>query len=753
MTQSRQLAAIMFTDIQGYTAMMQHDEGLAMKARERHRKIFNQTTEKFNGSIRQYFGDGTLSTFNSAIDAVHCAMEMQVEFQKEPVIPVRIGVHLGDVVIKEDEIIGDGVNVASRIESLAVAGSVFISDKVYDEIKNQSGIEATSLKTFEFKNVDKPIEVFAISNKGMIIPSVDEISGKTRERPAKSKFSKIRNLIIALLLIVIAYFIVQNYILTASPGEEKKSIAVLPFTNMTNDPEQEYFSDGITEDILTHLSRVADLRVISRTSVMQYKNTTKTIPEIGRELRVSHVLEGSVRKYGDQVRITAQLINAETDEHIWADAYDREVTKIFDIQSEVATEILKVLKTKLTVDEQKNLRKSITSEITAYDYYLRGMEALEEGETQVEFHSAARFFEQALEEDPNLASAYVGLAWVQVATREYSGSGSNWADSALALNQIALSLDPDLDEANFLLGIYYFWMERYPEARKQFERVLELNPNHEHAMIQLGETLLIDLEIDEGLDLIIEGWLRHMNHKDPDLYMKLGQIYTEIREYETAKKYFNKVLYLKSNYISAYYMLIEIAYLEYNWQEALSYAQKAVEIERNIFSLDRLAWAYLLLKDYQSAAERWRELGELQADFEDPYFAVAYKHRLGYALLQSGHKEEGMKLIEEQKETSRYIIENQVKKSFAGEAYDLAGIYSFLGNEEEALKWAKTAEKNGFLPVSLIDRDPLFDNLKKNAEFNKLIEDKRKAEEQLPPKLIKAKKKIREMEEKGILTL
>ena len=186
MSKTRQLTAIMFTDIQGYTAMMQHDEQAATKIRERHREIFNYTTGKYHGNIIQYFGDGTLSTFKSAIDAVQCAMEMQLAFQKAPVVPVRIGIHIGDIVITEEEIIGDSVNVASRIESLAVPGSVFISDKVYDEIKNQSSIETKSLQTFELKNVEKPIEVFAISNKGLIIPNASDVKGKTEGPPVKA---------------------------------------------------------------------------------------------------------------------------------------------------------------------------------------------------------------------------------------------------------------------------------------------------------------------------------------------------------------------------------------------------------------------------------------------------------------------------------------------------------------------------------------------------------------------------------------
>ncbi len=372
---TRLLAAIMFTDMVGYTALMQEDEHKAKSNRDRHRKTLQESISMHQGKILQYFGDGTLSTFTSAIDAVKCAMEMQIAFQKEPVIPVRIGIHLGDIVITDDEIIGDGVNVASRIESLAVAGSVFISDKVYDEIKNHSSIETQSLKTFEFKNVDKPIEVFAVSNRGLVVPKLEEISGKTKVQ--RNKPSWILYSVIGLLAIIAGYYIFNHISKTGTEkGNLEKSIAVLPFVNMTNDPEQEYFSDGITEDILTLLSKVADLRVVSRTSTLQYKNTTKTIPQIGKELGVSTVLEGSVRKSANQVRITAQLIDAKTDEHIWAETYDREISKIFDIQTEVARKILLVLKAKLTSREEKRLDKPITSEITAYDYYLRGTESL-----------------------------------------------------------------------------------------------------------------------------------------------------------------------------------------------------------------------------------------------------------------------------------------------------------------------------------------------------------------------------------------
>ena len=408
MSQTRKLAAIMFTDIQGYTAMMQQDEEQAIKIRERHRDIFDSTTQKYQGKVLQYYGDGTLSIFNSAIDAVKCGIEMQLAYQLVPKIPVRVGIHTGDIIFSEEEIIGDGVNVASRIESLAVAGSVFISDKVYDEIKNQKSIQTQTIGTFELKNVERPVNVFVISNEGLVVPKTRETKQMTGTFWAEVKRrglirSGVAYLVVVLLLILLlreanswltlpdwsmqilisvlavgfplAMYLAWNYerspegfvnttsmqswqnpysagqrkpltgtfiiaglalvivIMylyprflsvdrnqepinsTLEPAVMNKSIAVLPLVNMSNDPDQEYFSDGLTEDILTQLSKIGELRVVSRTSIMRYKNTTKSIPEIGVELGVAHILEGSVRKYGDKVRISVQLIEAATDNH------------------------------------------------------------------------------------------------------------------------------------------------------------------------------------------------------------------------------------------------------------------------------------------------------------------------------------------------------------------------------------------------------------------------------------------------------
>jgi len=291
--QTRQLAAIMFTDIEGYTALMQQDEKKGIETRKRHREVFDQITGKYKGKILQYYGDGTLSIFGSAIDAVECGIEMQLEFQKDPKVPVRIGIHTGDVVFSQNDIIGDGVNVASRVESLAVSGAIFISEKVYDEIKNQPELQTLSMGYFELKNVEKPMEIYALANPGLTVPEREQIGGKTKiTTPEKTssdegrdskKIIKIGAVILGILLV--GYFlylfgptfnkILSREIKTGMTGEEvrDKSIAVVPLKNLSEEEGSQYFSDGMMEAILSNLCEIGELKVISRTSMEQYRES------------------------------------------------------------------------------------------------------------------------------------------------------------------------------------------------------------------------------------------------------------------------------------------------------------------------------------------------------------------------------------------------------------------------------------------------------------------------------------------------
>jgi len=281
MPTTRQLAAIMFTDMEGYTALMQKNEQAAIELRNRHRGVFEKTMTDHSGKIIQYYGDGTLSIFSSAIHAVKAGIEMQLLFRKEPQVPLRIGIHIGDISLDDSGVYGDGVNVASRIESFSVAGSVFISNKVFDEIKNQPQVNTISMGLFELKNVSRPVEVFAITNEGLTVPLPVDVKGKTAEPTNK--------------------------------------LAVLPFVNMSNDPENEYFSDGIAEELINALSKIDGLQVICRTSAFSFKGKSQDVREIGKALNVNKVLEGSVRKAGNRVRINAELVNTADGYQLWSE--------------------------------------------------------------------------------------------------------------------------------------------------------------------------------------------------------------------------------------------------------------------------------------------------------------------------------------------------------------------------------------------------------------------------------------------------
>ena len=313
---NRQLAAVMFTDMVGYTALMQENEEKARSSRDRHRKVLERHIQDNQGTILQYFGDGTLCVFDSAIQAVQCALNIQTELQQEPKIPVRIGLHVGDIVYEDSGVYGDAVNVASRIEALSIPGAVLFSGKVYDDVKNHPKFKSNSLGAFNFKNVKRPIEIYALTNSLLTWPSSDDLKGKV--------------------------------------PPSIRSVAVLPFVNMSSDPENEFFSDGMTEELIDAFTRVEGLAVTARTSSFAFKGKNQDIREIGSQLNVDTILEGSVRKAGNRVRVTAQLISTSDGYHLFSETYDRNLEDIFAVQDELALKIANKLYTKMSGNGKGN---------------------------------------------------------------------------------------------------------------------------------------------------------------------------------------------------------------------------------------------------------------------------------------------------------------------------------------------------------------------------------------------------------------
>jgi TolB-like protein/class 3 adenylate cyclase len=481
MSSTRQLAAILFTDIAGYTAIMQEDEQLAVKLVKRHRLVLEKTVGDHDGEVIEYYGDGSLSIFTSITQAIQCSLSIQQQLQEDPAVPLRIGLHIGEVIYEDGKIMGDGVNIASRIQSLGLAGSILFSKEIFDKIRNHPEFKAVYLGGFHLKNVTDPMEVFALANEGLTVPSKEKIEGKVDTVPKRNFKTHLKwALPLFTALILWAVFMPGLFKNKNDLSGTEKSIAVLPFDNMSNDTLQQYFSDGITEDIITQLSKMADLKVISRTSVMEYKNNKKNLKKIAEDLGVATILEGSVRKEGDKVRITAQLINANTDKHIWAETYDRNASEVFAIQSEVAQQIANKLNVKLTTEEGKRIIEKATDNVQAYDEYLRAkkLPLPERIEPLLSALKKDSTFSLAWAE---LASVYSKIPLMNQSERPYYVRKS--LDAALT----AVAYGPERSETHMILGDVLKISTLSPTlAIKELNRSIELNPNNAEGYVYLA---------------------------------------------------------------------------------------------------------------------------------------------------------------------------------------------------------------------------------------------------------------------------
>lgn len=474
MSGSRRLAAIMFTDIVGYTAMMQADEHKSVAVIKHYNAALETLVSQFQGQVLNYYGDGSLCIFSSATDAANCALAVQNELKNEPKVPLRIGLHIGEVFFEEAKALGDAVNVASRVQSLGKENTILVSGEFYDKIKNNSTITSRSLGHFRFKNVEKSLEVYVLTNEGLFVPKRKMMEGKLK----KANFFSNPTRVIALLIIILGtvLFIFIKFRSDSSAATHiGKSIAVLPFADMSPGKDQEYLGDGLAEEIITTLSGLKDIKVIGRTSSFQFKNIKTDLREIGKKLNVGVILEGSVQKFGNKVRITAELIQVKDNTQLWSQQYDRQMEDIFRIQDEIASRITELLKITLSNAENQQLTKKTTSPET-YTLYLKGLYAYRGND----FVQSIEYNTEAIKLDPGYALpyAYVALAkaWIIINANDVNNT-SAYAD-ALSFAHQAIQLDPGLAEGYSAIALMAWTIEHnFPKARENFEKSIQLNVN------------------------------------------------------------------------------------------------------------------------------------------------------------------------------------------------------------------------------------------------------------------------------------
>ena len=465
----RKLSGILSADAVGYSRLMQADEASTIRTLRDFKRLMSELIEQFKGRVVDAPGDNLLAEFASIVDATECAVEIQRKLKSRNAdlpdnrrMEFRIGINLGDVVEEADRIYGDGVNIAARVESMAEAGGICISGVAYDHVENKLGLEYKNLGEHKVKNIAKPIRVYRI---GIATEATDMQVSRKLKLP------------------------------------DKPSIAVLPFTNMSDDPKQEYFSDGMAEDLMTDLSKISGLLVISRNSSFAYKGKSVEAKQIAEKLGVRYLLEGSVRKAGEQVRINAQLIDATSDHHLWAERYDGKMDNIFGLQDKITKKIVAALEVKLVKAEQKQLAGRETSNIAAYDAFLKGMDYLNR---QSRSAKTLSYFEKAIKLDPNYSRAYAGLAsayddasWLNL----YGRLGLSFQETRLWMHhylQLAMKNPTSLAS---VLNAYTICLERrYEEAITEIERAITLNPNDARSNWNMARALTAGGRPEEAIE-------------------------------------------------------------------------------------------------------------------------------------------------------------------------------------------------------------------------------------------------------------
>jgi len=456
---TRQLAAIMFTDIMGYTAMMRKDEESALKILERNRNLHKPLIEKHGGRFIKEIGDGILATFPTASEAVFCAREIQQELSGDQVHKLRIGIHLGEIVVSEEDIYGDGVNIASRIENIAPAQGIYISESIYNEIRNIPGIKTNFQGEIKFKNADAKIKIYAIALDSLQVPRKGYFKRKKTEianYEYRRKLKWIAPAIIVILVVILLFS--SKFFKIDNPADiffdEARTVMVLPFENTGGDATDQHIVLGITEGIFNQLVKIKDLKVIDKSYLQEYDYHAKSYREIGDELDVNNLVVGTVNQENNGIKVTAKLINSSTDVVIWTDVYNKPYNEVFSIHNQVALSIADALKAEVTKEEARHMGKKPTLNMTAYDLYLKGREYYSRY-TEQDNISAMELFNKAIAQDPDFILPHAGLsdAFSQMAQR--SNSKDFWLDSAYHHALIVQQEEPENSSGYKTMGLYY----------------------------------------------------------------------------------------------------------------------------------------------------------------------------------------------------------------------------------------------------------------------------------------------------------
>jgi len=645
----RRLAAIMFTDMVGYTTLGQKNESLSLALVDEQRKLIRPILNKHDGREVKTMGDSFLVEFSSALNAVRCAYDIQraarefnISLPVERRVHLRVGVHLGDVLNSQGDISGDAVNVASRINYLADDGGVCLTRQVYDHVQNKFELPLKSLGPQSLKNVNAPVEVYRM------------------EMPWDEKRA-------------------------TQPTElDKRRIAVLPFANMSPDPADEYFADGLTEELISKLSLVKGLRVIARTSVMSYKKKDKRISEIGAELGVGSIVEGSFRKAGNKIRVTTQLIDVRDDQHVWAQSYDRNLDDVFAVQTDIAKQVSDTLKVKILEAEIDWIDRKPTESTEAYTLYLRGRYHFNRRGVE-DIVKASEYFGQAVREDERFALGYVGLAdCYAVLSNIGINSGANHQKAKIAAAK-GLELDGDLAEAHATRGLILLQEFNLREAEEEFRKAIELKPNYASAHHWYARLLVSKLSWDEALKQIeraveLDPFSQVINLNHAHYYRRRG-------DYDKALELYKKAAELDPNFAMAHFDL------------AVIYGRMKRRADMKL--------------EAKIAIERGTREAKIAVGLGRGTYHRPVKILDALVAYFDNDQEKVRKLLAE--------LESHFGEPLAISALQAAGLHFSLGENEKGFEWLEKSYSRKEDDLLYIRTDELFDGIRSDPRYQDLL--------------------------------
>ena len=633
--QQRRLAAVVFTDVEGYSAVFQRDESLALRLLDQQSAIVREASKRHGGREVKTMGDGFLLEFQSALEAVSFAVDSQEALRRfnsaaraGESISLRIGIHTGDVIDRNGDLVGDAVNIASRIVEVAIPGGICVSGPVHEQVRNKAQYSMEKMPPMRLKNIDSELDLYRV-----VLPWESKSGDAVASAASR--------------------------------------IAILPFANISPDPHDGYFADGLTEELISALSEVSGLRVIARTSVDYYRNVPKSARQIGKELRVSHLLEGSVRKLGNRIRIATHLVDVESEEEVWSGRYENDLGDVLSVQSDIAAKVVGSLKVRLLSTEEARMRSKDTDSIAAYVAYLKGKNLLRQA-TEDAVHLAREQFELALREDQGYARAHAGLADAILLLGDYLFSPVPVAmEEATRHVRKALDLDPNLAEARVSLANLLMYDYRFDEAEEEFRRAIEANPSYATGRHWHSVCLLCFGRTEEAMQELLKA--EELDPFSPSIALTVAYRMSSFGRYEEAMKRIRKL-----QEIAPESPLIDEALLAYNFTR----------------------------KDWDATLANLEKM--IERDPADPYLDMD----LAYIYAVTGRREDALGLVEKLK---RVPDDMRIKGSL------LAFVFAGLGDIDAAFQWLQYGVSKKEVFFNWIRVHPVFDQMRRDPRFREVL--------------------------------